>query len=111
MLPVKFTSVTTAPVWTLIPTWTEFWGFAATNAEGAIYFLKLYWQGNTNLLPVVGTTVPSITMPIQTASTGFDLKEPLLQLGPLWYTVTKNAGDTDATALTTGGDVITLFVG
>lgn len=114
MVPIHFTTGTATPVWTQAGNFSSFYGFAATNAESAVYFLKLWWAGNTAnsaLPPVVGTTVPSITIAIETASSGFEFAaRALVQNGPLFYTVTKNAADTDATALSTGGDVITLLV-
>jgi hypothetical protein len=111
MVPIHFTAGTGTPVWTQVGTFTEFWGFVGTNAEA--YFLKLYWQGNAVALPVVGVTVPSITIPVPanpSAVTSITLERGLVQSGPMYYTVTKNAPDTDATALATGGDVITLLV-
>jgi hypothetical protein len=38
------------------------------------------------------------------------LNSPLQGGGPLYYAVTKNAADADDTALSTGGDVVTLFL-
>lgn len=112
MVPIHFTAGTGAPTATLIPTFTEFYGLTGTSAEA--YFVKIYWQGNTNVIPVVGTTVPNITIAVPASPTGtigLVFAVPVILQGPMYYTVTKNAGDTDATALSTGGDVITLFVG
>jgi hypothetical protein len=110
MIPIHFTTGTSTPTAVLMGNFTEFWGLVATNAEGAIYFVKIYYQGNTNTIPVVGTAVPNITIPVETAYPGVIFARPVVQQGPMYYAVTKNAADTDATALTSGGDVITLLV-
>lgn len=109
MIPIKFTTGTATPVWTLASTYSSFWGCVATNAESATYFIKLYWS-KSNAAPIVGTTVPTLTVPVSTTFVGLALYRALTQNAPLYYTVTKNAADTDATALSNGGDVITLFV-
>jgi hypothetical protein len=112
VVTVHFTTGTAAPTPTLVAGgFTEFWGAVATNAEAAIYFIKIYWQGNTNTIPVVGTTTPNLTIPVQQI-TGppLVLTTPLVLQGPMYYTVTKNAADTDTAALSNGGDVITLLV-
>lgn len=111
MVPIHFTTGTGTPVWTQCGNFSELWGAVGTSAEA--FFLKLYWQGNTNTVPVVGVTVPNITILFPSSPTSvpeFTPAKPLQGLGPMFYTVTKNAPDTDATALSTGGDVITLFV-
>jgi len=96
MVPLHFTTGTSAPVWTL--------------AGSGAYFIKIYWQGTASGIPVVGVTVPDLTIPIYTTTLGVEFHRALVQNGPMYYTVTKNAGDTDATALSSGGDVITLLV-
>lgn len=107
----KFIAGTGAPV-AALANGTQFWGFTASNAEGATIFLKLWWQGNTNTAPVVGTTAATVTLAIPSAGQPIATSiEPIIQQGPLYYAVTKNAADTDTTALSTGGDVITLFLG
>jgi hypothetical protein len=112
MVPIHFTTGTSAPVLTQCGNFTEFWGLVGTNAEA--YFVKMYWQGNTNAAIVIGTTAPNITIAVPaspTAVTDLVFSTPIILLGPMYDTVTKNAPDTDATALSTGGDVVTLFVG
>lgn len=111
MVTIHFTTGTGTPVWTQCGNFSEFWGAVGTSAEA--FFLKLYWQGNTNTVPAVGVTVPNITIlfPASPSAVPQCLLEKGLQgLGPMYYTVTKLAPDTDATALSTGGDVITLLV-
>jgi hypothetical protein len=115
MNSLKFTTGTGTPALTLVnggvP--TSFRGFTASNAEGATIYLKLWWVGPNPLqsIPTIGTTAPSATLAIPSAGQPVaDLNLPLQGGGPLYYAVTKNAGDTDDTALTTGGDVVTLFL-
>jgi hypothetical protein len=113
MVPIHFTTGTGTPVWTQAGSFTGLYAITATNAEAATYYIKFFWAGTTpnkSLPPVVGVTVPNLTVPINTTGNGPTYVRGIVQNGPLWYTVTKNAGDTDATALSTGGDVITLLV-
>lgn len=118
-----FTTTTSAPAAVLLPSASTFLGIAATSAEAAAYYVKLWWEGTGTAPPTVpggaqpatsgptvGTTVPNIT--IQVPTTGLlltTLAEPLNNGGRIWYWVTKNAADSDNTALVTGGDVITLI--
>ncbi len=111
MVNIHFTTGTGTPVWTQVGSFGSFYGAVGTNAE--TFFLKIYWQSSTNASPVAGTTVPDITIEFPTSPTavpGIVFPRALVQTGPMFYMVTKNAGDTDATALSTGGDVITLLV-
>ena len=111
MVPIHFTTGTSAPVWTQAGNFGSFYGAVGTVAE--TFFLKIYWQNATNTPPVAGTAIPNITIEFPTSPTavpGVIFTRPLVQTGPMFYLVTKNAGDTDATALSTGGDVITLLV-
>ena len=111
MVPIHFTTGTSTPVWTQAGNFGSFYGAVGTNAE--TFFLKIYWQSATNTAPVAGTTVPNITIEFPASPTSVPqlvFERPLVQTGPMFYLVTKNAGDTDATALSTGGDVITLLV-
>ena len=111
MIPIHFTTGTSAPVWTQIPSFTELWGVCATDAKDATYYVKVWWQGNTNTAPVAGKTVPSITFAIQSGSVDCVFAVPIILQGPMYYMVTLNPADTDATVLATGGDVVTLLVG
>jgi len=37
---------------------TDFWGLSPTNNEtSTVIYLKLWWQGNSNVAPILGTTV------------------------------------------------------
>jgi hypothetical protein len=123
-LAFKFTTGTGAPAASLVAggAGSIFFGLAASSAESGNYYLKLWWEGTgtpppssvagsqpSTSIPVPGTTLPSATIPIP--STGlFNLSfNPINNGGRLWFWVTKNAADLDATALAAGGDVITLF--
>ena len=111
MIPIHFTTTTSAPAVVQVGTYTELWGYAATDAKDATYYLKIWWQGNTNTAPIVGTTKPSITFAIVAGNPSCIFAVPLVQQGPMYYAVTLNPADTDATVLSTGGDVVTLLVG
>jgi hypothetical protein len=111
MVPIHFTTNTNPPVATLIGTFTELWGVAATEAKDATYYVKVYWQGNSNVAPVVGTTTPNVTFAILAGNPSCIFAVPVILQGPMWYTVTLNPADADTTVLATGGDVVTLFVG
>lgn len=85
-------------------------GFTATSDTTNICYLKIWFQGNTNNIPVLGNTAPSVTFQIP-ASTGLtkSFTVPLTNAGPCYATVTKNATDSDQTALTSGSTV-TIFI-
>lgn len=117
----KITTGTGTPVATLLQSASTFYGVYATNAEAAAYFIKLWWSGTGTApptipggaqpaptLPVAGTTVPSLTIAIPTSGLIPACELPLNLGGQLWYWITKNAADSDDTALTTGGDVVTF---
>ena len=124
-LSYHFTAGTATPAATLVAggAGSTFYGLAATNGEAAAIFLKLYWEGTgtaapsvggvqpATTLPTAGTTIPQLTIPVPVGGL-FNLSfDPVNLGGRIWYWVTKNAADTDATALTTGGDVFSLIYG
>ncbi len=114
MNSLVFTTGTGTPALNLVQGGVNvsFIGGCASSAEAAPYFIKLWWQGAnpSQGIPVIGTTAPNIVIPIGTTGQApFLLHFPLNMGGPCWYAVTKNAAVTDDTALTTGGDVVTLF--
>lgn len=114
MNSLLFTTTTATPALTLVNGGvnTSFIGGCSSSAEAAAFYLKLWWQGAnpSQTIPVIGTTSPNAVIPIPAAGQPpFLLHYPLNMGGPLWYAVTKNAAVTDDTALTTGGDVVTLF--
>lgn len=113
MFAVHFLTTTSAPALTIAKGGqsTTFWGCAATNNEtSTTIYLKIWFQGNTNVAPIIGTTAPTITIAIPAAGTYFVQPIPVVMPGPLYYAVTKLQADTDATALSTGGEAITLFL-
>ena len=113
MRTYHFTTGTGTPALNLVSaTGCAFLGMAATCAEAAAYFVKIWWGGTAagTELPVIGTTAPNLTIQVPTTGTFQEFNHPLQGGGPMWVAATKNAGDTDDTALTTGGDVISLFV-
>lgn len=113
MRAFKIITGTGTPALTKLGDAVSLQGVCASNAEtSTTIYLKLWWQtpGNTTL-PIIGTTAPSVTIPIP--STGQPLvvwNQPLNMGGPAWMAVTKLAADTDTTALATGGEVVTLFL-
>lgn len=113
MFPVHFLTGTSAPTLTGLKGGqnVDFYGVAATNNEtSTTIYLKLWWQGNTNNAPILGTTAPTLTIAIPAAGTYFVSTYPLVVAGPCYYAVTKLQADTDQTALSTGGEAITLFI-
>ena len=117
MYTVAFTVLTGTPVLTQLgaPQVDLYGALASNTASGAEYFLKLWWQGNSLSTPVIGTTTPSLTIPvgynpITTAGIEVSWMRPLNMGGPCWYAVTLNAAPNDDTAIATGGDVVTLLL-
>jgi hypothetical protein len=106
-----FSTTTATPALASVSQSGEFWGYSATYAESTSYYVKLWWQGNNNSAPVIGTTAPNLTIPVGTLGLLTVFNKPVIMQGPIYYAVTKNAADTDDTALSTGGDVVTLFLG
>lgn len=85
-------------------------GISVTSDTTNICYLKIWWQGNSNASPTIGTTAPNVTIQIP-ASTGLTqtFYSPLSNAGPCFAALTKNATDTDVTALT-GGATATIFI-
>jgi len=113
MFPYTFVSTTTTPALVQLKGGQncDFWGLIATSMEAAgAMFVKLWWGGNTTATPVLGTTLPDLTISVPTTGLVQPLDWALVHSGPLWFAVTKNNVGTDATALVTGGGVITFFL-
>jgi len=114
MNALKFTTGTGTPALTLVNGGMpqSLLGISASSAEAAPYFVKLWWVGMnpSQAIPVIGTTAPTVTIAVGTTGILQEFNHPLQGGGPLYYAVTKNAADTDDTALSTGGDVVTLFL-
>lgn len=90
---------------------TNFKGCYAANAAAYAIYLKLYWQGNSNSAPVVGTTAPNATIQIPTTGLNDHIsRDSLTSVGPLWIAVTKLAADADTTAVVAGDGIITLLL-
>jgi hypothetical protein len=112
VIAYKFTTGTGTPALLSLGV-VGFIGACASNLETTTtIFLKLWWQHDTTTIPVIGTTAPDVTIPIaQTGLAPFALPLSLnMGGGPAWAAVTKLGADTDTTALSTGGEVITLFL-
>lgn len=91
-------------------------GIAALNTTAAAIFLKFYWYTPTAAapLPAVGTTVPDITIEIPAlgTTTGNVLQswpDGLQKAGLLFLAVTNLAADNDATVVTAGSGIISVF--
>jgi len=113
MFPYTFVTTTGTPALTQVKGGgsCDFLGIIATSMEAAgAMFVKLWWGGNSNATPVLGTTLPNLTISIPTTGIVQSLDLGLIFPGPLWVAVTKNNVGTDATALTTGGGVVTLLL-
>jgi hypothetical protein len=115
MIPVHFTTGTSTPALTLLNGGKNcgVMGAVSNNVEtSTTIYLKFWWQKNLANPPTIGTTAPDLTIPI-TSAVGlvpFSFYRPVNPGGPCWYAVTKNGGDTDDTALSTGGEVVTIFI-
>jgi hypothetical protein len=94
----------------------NFKGYAAVVLAAYPVFLKLYWFTPTaaNPTPVVGTTVPNMTIELGVPSTGVGHNEQsypdgVTGNGQLWMALTKNAVDSDNTALVAGDAIVTVL--
>jgi len=92
-------------------------GYSAVVIAAYPVFIKLYWFVPTAAAPtpVVGTTVPNMTIEVGVPSTGVGHNEQswpdgVTGNGQLWVAVTKVATDADNTSTTAGDAVITLLV-
>ena len=118
-----FTTTTGAVTATLLPSASIFYGVAATSAEAAAFYIKLWWEGTgtappalaggpqaATAAPIAGTTVPHLTLQVLTTGLVMSgLAEPLNMGGRIWYWVTAGAADNNSTVLVAGGDVITFI--
>ena len=117
MYVVHATTTTSAPTLNLLSGGrsVELFGVIATYAESATFYVKFWYQGNTNATPVLGVTAPTLTVPISSSGPGFLVGGGngcgVVMQGPVYWAATTNAADTDATALGAGGDVINILLG
>ena len=89
----------------------NFKGFVINNPSGASVFVKLYFYTPTPTVPapVVGTTVPDITIGVGTlASDHESFPDGITKAGEFWLAVTLLVADNDATAAP-AGVLISLF--
>jgi hypothetical protein len=120
----KITTVTTAVTANLLAGGSAsiFYGISAVNLETAATYVKIYWEGTgiapssgqqTTALPNVATSIPQLTfmVPLSSSSSFFSVTNlPLNNGGRIWYWISATLTDgTAQTALTTGGDLITLI--
>ena len=113
MFPYTFVTTTNTPALVQLNGGhnTDLLGIIATSMEAAgAMFVKLWWGGNSNATPVLGTTLPTLTLSVPTTGLIVPFEWPFVYPGPVWFAVTKNNVGTDATALGTGGGVVTLFL-
>jgi len=86
-------------------------GYAYVVSAAYPVFVKFYW---TNAAPTVGTTIPNLTIECPTVSTAGNgvqsIPDGITGNGDLWVAITKNAGDSDATAVASGDLILTLFL-
>lgn len=85
------------------------------NTNAAVRYLKFYSSGPTGAAPVVGTTVPILTV-LLTASVGTPLGtvipafDSVTFSGPVWFATTTGVAFSDATAVGAADLYITLYV-
>lgn len=87
-------------------------GYVLTNTTGSAIFFKAYWYQPTSAapLPVVGTTVPDLTVTMAANATAAQSwPNGMTKAGELWIAVTNSVGDTDATAVAANSGVITVL--
>lgn len=88
----------------------NFKGFVANGSAGAM-FVKLYWYTPTPTapVPVVGTTVPDITLQIaNTAGDHESFPDGITKAGELWVATTAAAVDTDS-AVVAANNTVSIF--
>lgn len=87
-------------------------GYAVANVATAIY-VKLYWFTETSATvegPVVGTTVPNMTLGIAASANDHESwPDGITGNGQLWVAVTAAAADGDS-ANAAAGAVVTLLI-
>jgi hypothetical protein len=117
-VPYKFTTTASTNLQLVRAGQTaNFKGIVAQCVAAYDIFLKLYWFTPTAsaTAPVVGTTIPQLTIAIassnlQTPDANFSWPDGITGNGQLWVAVTKVASDTDTTAVAAGDGIITLLV-
>ena len=113
MFPYTFVTTTSAPALIQLKGGQncDLLGIIATSAEAAAgMFVKFWWSSNANAAPVLGVTLPDLTISIPVTGLVAPFNYPILHAGPLWVAVTKVLAGTDTTALATGGGTVTLLL-
>ena len=90
--------------------------FLNTSATADMY-VKFYW-GVQGAVPVVGTTVPNLTVAVPATCTApaavgqvlQNFSNPMLLNGTLWMAVTANPVSTDTTAVAAGQGILTVLL-
>jgi hypothetical protein len=90
-------------------------GGSVINTNVAARYLKFYSSGANGANPVVGTTVPWLTvqLPASSQTSLSTIVSPFVGVGasgPLWIATTVNVAYTDTTAITAGDLYISLFL-
>ena len=91
-------------------------GFAFVNVAAAAIYVKFYWYLPTGAVPapVVGTTIPDLTIkvPLAADATG-SIKESfpdgMSKAGNLWMAVTTGAADGDSGAVAAGDGILSVM--
>lgn len=92
-------------------------GWVIYNTAAAARFVKLYWGAPGTFrgggdMPTVGTDIPALTIGIPaTTSAQINLPDGVGNLGYMFMATTVNAADTDATAVTAGDLILSIFYG
>lgn len=92
---------------------TNLKGWNIVNATQAAFFIKLYWHLPTDSVPVpvVGTTVPNLTIQVTNGTADKQSFPEGVQPnnGNLFYAVTTSAGDGDTNGVSAGGILGILY--
>jgi hypothetical protein len=91
-------------------------GVLGVNTAAYEIFVKFYWMSGTltAIPPVVGTTVPNLTLPIPALGTttgvaNYYWSDGITFGGPCYFAVTKLAADSDTTVVVAGDGLITIL--
>jgi hypothetical protein len=92
-------------------------GCELLNTTAAAVFIKFYWYIPTDAAPtpIVGTTVPDITIEIPAlgTATGSDTRDwpngLVKNQGNLYFSITNLPADADATVVAAGSAIVSIF--
>lgn len=120
--PFKFTTENTTNLRKVSDIGAALKGVCLLNTTANEYFVKLYWYRPTVAAPepVVGTTIPQMTIPVPPfVEAVFGLPGNTIASWPdgivgndgqLWCAVTAVAADSDTTAVAAGQGICTLLI-